>query len=62
MTTTIALAGKGGVGKTTIAAMVVKYLAENKPGAILSACAKDSACSVSRNASPSRSDCGPKTK
>ena len=27
MTTTIALAGKGGVGKTTVAAMVVKHLA-----------------------------------
>jgi CO dehydrogenase maturation factor len=27
MTTTIALAGKGGVGKTTLAAMVIKYLA-----------------------------------
>src|SRR5574341_272366 len=35
MTTTIALAGKGGVGKTTIAGMVIKYLVENKPGAIL---------------------------
>jgi CO dehydrogenase maturation factor len=32
MTTTIALAGKGGVGKTTIAAMVIKYLAINKAG------------------------------
>lgn len=35
MTTTIALAGKGGVGKTTIAGMVVKYLVKNRPGAIL---------------------------
>ena len=35
MTTTIALAGKGGVGKTTIAAMVIKYLVENYPGAVL---------------------------
>jgi CO dehydrogenase maturation factor len=35
MTTTIALAGKGGVGKTTIAGMVIKYLAQNQPGAIL---------------------------
>lgn len=35
MTTTIALAGKGGVGKTTIAGMVVKYLVENKSGTIL---------------------------
>ena len=35
MTTTIALAGKGGVGKTTIAAMVIKYLAQSQSGAIL---------------------------
>lgn len=35
MTTTIALAGKGGVGKTTIAAMIIKYLAQNGSGAIL---------------------------
>lgn len=35
MTTTIALAGKGGVGKTTVAGMIIKYLAENRPGAIL---------------------------
>src|SRR5512147_292020 len=35
MTTTIALAGKGGVGKTTIAAMVIKYLSQTQPGAIL---------------------------
>jgi CO dehydrogenase maturation factor len=35
MTTTIALAGKGGVGKTTIAAMVIKHLAQTRSGAIL---------------------------
>ncbi len=35
MTTTIALAGKGGVGKTTTAAMVIKYLVQNQDGAIL---------------------------
>lgn len=35
MTTTIALAGKGGVGKTTIAAMIIKYLAQNQAGSIL---------------------------
>ena len=35
MTITIALAGKGGVGKTTIAGMVTKYLAQNQPGSIL---------------------------
>jgi CO dehydrogenase maturation factor len=33
--TTIALAGKGGVGKTTIAAMVIKYLAQTRKGEIL---------------------------
>ncbi len=33
--TTIALAGKGGVGKTTIAAMVIKHLAQTRSGAIL---------------------------
>ena len=35
MTQTIALAGKGGVGKTTTAGMVIKYLAQTQPGAIL---------------------------
>jgi CO dehydrogenase maturation factor len=35
MTITIALAGKGGVGKTTIAAMVIKYLSQTKTGSIL---------------------------
>jgi len=35
MTITIALAGKGGVGKTTIAGMIVKYLAQTQPGAVL---------------------------
>ena len=35
MTTTIALAGKGGVGKTTISAMVIKYLTQTQPGAVL---------------------------
>ena len=35
MTTTIALAGKGGVGKTTIAGKVIKYLAQSQNGAIL---------------------------
>jgi CO dehydrogenase maturation factor len=35
MTTTIALAGKGGVGKTTMAALIIKYLIQNQPGAIL---------------------------
>jgi CO dehydrogenase maturation factor len=35
MTTTIALAGKGGVGKTTVAGMIIKYLAQNQPDSIL---------------------------
>jgi CO dehydrogenase maturation factor len=35
MTTTIALAGKGGVGKTTVAALVIKYLMTVSSGAIL---------------------------
>ncbi len=35
MTTTIALAGKGGVGKTTVAGMVIKYLAQNQTDSIL---------------------------
>jgi len=35
MTTTIALAGKGGVGKTTIAAMIIKYLMQVQSGSIL---------------------------
>jgi len=35
MTTTIALAGKGGVGKTTIAGMIIKYLEDSQPGAVL---------------------------
>jgi CO dehydrogenase maturation factor len=35
MTTTIALAGKGGVGKTTVAAMIIKHLAQNQSGSIL---------------------------
>ncbi len=35
MTTTIALAGKGGVGKTTVAGMIIKYLAQAQDGAVL---------------------------
>lgn len=35
MTTTIALAGKGGVGKTTTAGMIIKYLAQKQSGSIL---------------------------
>jgi CO dehydrogenase maturation factor len=35
MATTIAVTGKGGVGKTTIAAMVIKYLTKSGRGAVL---------------------------
>ncbi len=35
MTTTIALAGKGGTGKTTLAALLIRYLLEQESGAIL---------------------------
>ncbi len=35
MTTTIALAGKGGVGKTTISAMVIKYLTQAQARPVL---------------------------
>ena len=35
MTITIALAGKGGVGKTTIAGMIIKYLVKTKNGPVL---------------------------
>ena len=35
MTKTIAVAGKGGTGKTTISALVIDYLARNQRGAVL---------------------------
>jgi CO dehydrogenase maturation factor len=35
MSTTIALAGKGGVGKTTIAGMVIKYLVQTQSSPVL---------------------------
>jgi CO dehydrogenase maturation factor len=35
MTTTIAVAGKGGTGKTTVAAMLIRYLVERGRGSIL---------------------------
>lgn len=43
MTTTIALAGKGGVGKTTVAAMILKYLRQKGKGAVLAIDADPSA-------------------
>jgi CO dehydrogenase maturation factor len=35
MTKTIAVAGKGGTGKTTVAALLIRYLVENKKGSVL---------------------------
>ncbi len=35
MTISIALAGKGGSGKTSIASLIIRYLKENGPGPIL---------------------------
>jgi CO dehydrogenase maturation factor len=45
MTTTIAVSGKGGSGKTTIAAMMVRYLVEHeKNGAVLAVDADPNSC------------------
>jgi CO dehydrogenase maturation factor len=46
MTTTIAIAGKGGTGKTTIAALLVRYLKEHKPGASILAIDADPASNL----------------
>ena len=35
MTKTIAVAGKGGTGKTTVAALLIRYLVDNKKGSVL---------------------------
>ena len=35
MTTTIALPGKGGVGKTTVSGMIIKYLTQTQTGSVL---------------------------
>ena len=35
MTTTIALAGKGGVGKTTLAGLIIRYLSSKQTGPVL---------------------------
>jgi CO dehydrogenase maturation factor len=43
MSITIALAGKGGVGKTTVAGMIIKYLVSTQTGAILAIDADPSA-------------------
>ncbi len=45
MTTTIALAGKGGTGKTTIAALLIRYLIEERAGSVLAIDA-DPACNL----------------
>jgi CO dehydrogenase maturation factor len=45
MTTTIAISGKGGSGKTTIAAMIMRYLVEQeKGGAVLAVDADPNSC------------------
>lgn len=45
MTTTMAISGKGGSGKTTIAAMIVRYLVEQeKGGAVLAVDADPNSC------------------
>ncbi len=43
MTTTIALAGKGGTGKTTVSAMIIKYLIQKQTSPILAIDADPSA-------------------
>ena len=43
MTTTIALAGKGGTGKTTVSAMIIKYLIKKQDAPILAIDADPSA-------------------
>ncbi len=35
MTTTIAIAGKGGVGKTLIAALLIRYIIDHQLGTVL---------------------------
>lgn len=35
MTTTIAVAGKGGTGKTTVSALLIRYLVQHKMGSVL---------------------------
>ncbi|HXX54330.1 MAG TPA: hypothetical protein VEI28_07160, partial [Thermodesulfovibrionales bacterium] len=40
----IALAGKGGTGKTSIAALIVRYLTEKRRGPVLAVDADSNAC------------------
>ncbi|MBG7617206.1 MAG: carbon monoxide dehydrogenase, partial [Chloroflexi bacterium] len=35
MTYTIAVAGKGGSGKTSLSSLIIRYLVKNKEGAVL---------------------------
>ena len=44
MTTTIAISGKGGSGKTTLAAMIIRLLRSQSQGAILAVDADPNAC------------------
>ncbi len=44
MTFTIAISGKGGSGKTTIAAMIVRYLVEQEKSAVLAVDADPNSC------------------
>ncbi len=44
MSTTIAISGKGGSGKTTIAALIVRRLVERKAGTVLAVDADPNAC------------------
>ncbi len=46
MTYSIALAGKGGTGKTTVAGMLIKYLVKNGKGPVL---AVDADCNANLN-------------
>ena len=44
MNTTIAISGKGGSGKTTLAAMIVRHLVERQAGSVLAVDADPNAC------------------
>lgn len=44
MSTTVAISGKGGSGKTTVAAMIVRHLVERTGRSVLAADADPNAC------------------
>jgi CO dehydrogenase maturation factor len=44
MSTTVAISGKGGSGKTTVAAMIVRHLVERTAGSVLAVDADPNAC------------------